>query len=144
MKRYIRGSGYIMSKKPYPYGSTEYDERVQECIDKMPKFDNVRDIVNFNGVIFQISENGFVQMSVVDEWGHWGRIYGSMWEYAQNFLKYGGDIELVTFTDDKGNTYTPYKNRKSIHVTFADGSEVDLPRGKAENLFRNNTSTSGY
>ena len=90
----------------------------------------------FGGTIYVISPDVVVDMYVVDEWGHCGIIYGGMFEFVQDYLKDGGDINLVTFTDKLGNVYKPYPNRKSINVTFPNGSSIDLSRNKAEILYR--------
>jgi hypothetical protein len=121
---------------PFPHGSKEYEDRVAECVEKLTVDDpELRAVVNFGGIIYRIWEYGSVEQYVVDEWGKCGILYGGLWEHSQEFLKDGGDVDLVTFTDKLGNTYTPYKNRKSIKVTTPNGAEFDLQRGKAENMF---------
>ena len=143
MKRYVRSS-YWPVKKPYPYDSSEYDAKIQEHIEHLSKKYPHATIQNFGGIIYAISPEIGVDMYVVDEWGHCGIVYGSLWEYVTDFLKDGGDINLVTFTDKLGNVYTPYKNRKSINVTFPNGSSIDLARGKAESMYLQNNNQGIY
>lgn len=142
MKRYIR-SGIDWSQygnRPYPYDSDKYRERVEESIEKIRQREegygsNIRDIVEFNGVIFVIFERPDVDMYVVDDWGHCGQVYDDPWESMQKFVKYGGDINLVTYTDSAGYTYAPIKNRKSILVTAPDGRQMTLPRAQVEGMY---------
>jgi hypothetical protein len=142
MYRYIKSS-YFEKPHPYPYGSQEFKDIVQEHVKHLSDKYSDATIQNFNGIIYVISPKIGVDMYVVDEWGHCGKLYGGFFDYVQDYLKDGGDINLVTFTDDAGNVYTPYKNRKSINVTFPNGSSVDLPRGKAETLYLH-TNKQGF
>lgn len=138
MKRYIYSS-YYDKPHPYPYGSEEYLNRVEECMKTIPTYDDTRAVVNLGGTIYVIGNNGFVDQWVVDDWGHCGHIYnGGMWAASQDFLRDGGDIDLVTFTDKQGVVYTPQKSKKRILVTTPDGSEFELNRGQAENMFMSN------
>lgn len=142
MYRYVKSTDYV--KHPYPWGSSEYTAKVSECVDKLSNKYPGANIQNFNGIIYVIEQDGNVDMYVVDDWGHCGIVYGSLWEYVTDFLKDGGDINLVTFTDKLGNVYTPYKNRKSINVTFPNGSSIDMPRGKAESMYLQNNEQGIY
>ena len=134
MKRYI-SSSYWSVKKPYPWGSPEHETKVQECVDELQRKYPDATVQALRSCIYVISPEVGVNMYVVDDWGHCGKIYGGFFDFVQDYLKDGGDINLVTFTDKAGNVYTPYKNRKSINVTFPNGSSVDMPRGKAETLY---------
>lgn len=134
MKRYIKAYKDD-GQHPYPYGSKEFEDRVAECAEQVAERYPGATIQTFGGIIYVISPEVGVDMYVVDDWGHCGIIYGGFFDFVQDYLKDGGDIELVTFTDNAGNVYTPYKNRKSINVTFPNGSSIDMPRGKAETLY---------
>lgn len=134
MKRYIRAYKDD-GQHPYPYGSEKFEARVAECVDKLSDKYPGATVQNFGGTIYVISPEIGVDMYAVDDWGHCGKIYGGFFDYVQDYLKDGGDIDFVTFEDAAGNVYTPYKNRKSINVTFPNGSSVDMPRGKAETLY---------
>lgn len=134
MKRYIRAYKDD-GQHPYPYGSEKFEARVAECADKLSDKYPGATVQHFGGIIYVISPEIGVDMYVVDDWGHYGIIYGGFFDYVQDYLKDGGDINLVTFEDAAGNVYTPYKNRKSINVTFPNGVSVDMPRGKAETLY---------
>ena len=134
MYRYIKSS-YFENPHPYPYGSQEFKNIVQEHVEHLSDRYPDATIQNFNGIIYVISPKIGVDMYVVDDWGHCG---------ITDFLKDGGDINLVTFTDKLGNVYTPYKNRKSINVTFPNGSSIDLPRGKAESMYLQNNNQGIY
>ena len=137
MYRYIRAYKDYPNGK-YPYGSQEFKNIVQEHVQNIKNKYPDATVQAFGGTIYVISPDVVVDMYVVDEWGHCGFIYGDLFEFVQDYLKDGGDINLVTFTDKLGNVYTPYKNRKSINVTFPNGSSVDLPRGKAANMYWQN------
>lgn len=135
MKRYVRAYQNFPQPK-YPWGSPEREARVQECADELQKKYPGATIQALRSCIYVISPEIGVDMYVVDDWGHCGIIYGGMFEFVQDYLKDGGDINLVTFTDKLGNVYKPYPNRKSINVTFPNGSSMDLSRNKAEILYR--------
>jgi len=128
MKRYIRSS-------KYPWGSPERQAKCEEHAEALAKKYPDADIQILRSTIYVISPEIGVDMYVVDDWGHCGIIYGGFFDFVQDYLKDGGDIEKVTFTDKVGNVYTPYKNRKSINVTFPNGSSMDFSRDKAEALY---------
>lgn len=134
MKRYIRAYKDYPNGK-YPWGSPELKDKVQEHMQNLQEEYSDATVQAFNSIIYVISPEVGVSMFVVDEWGHCGKIYGGFFDYVQDYLKDGGDINLVTFTDKLGNVYTPYKNRKSINVTFPNGSSVDMSRDKAAGLY---------
>ena len=134
MKRYIKAYHDYPQPK-YPWGSPERQARCEECAKELEKRYPGATIQIFNNTIYVISSEIGVNMYIVDDWGHCGIIYGGFFDFVQDYLKDGGDINLVTFTDKAGNVYTPYKNRKSINVTFPNGSSVDMPRSKAETLY---------
>lgn len=134
MKRYIRAYHDYPQPK-YSWGSPERENRLQECAAELQQKYPDATVQTLRSCIYVISPKIGVDMYVVDDWGHCGKIYGGFFDYVQDYLKDGGDISLVTFTDKAGNVYTPYKNRKSINVTFPNGSSIDMPRGKAETLY---------
>ena len=135
MKRYVRA--YQNYKQPkYPWGSPERQARCEECAKELEKRYPGATIQILNSTIYVISPEIGVDMFIVDDWGHCGILYGGMFEFVQDYLKDGGDINLVTFTDKLGNVYKPYPNRKSINVTFPNGASMDLSRNKAEILYR--------
>lgn len=142
MKRYIRAYKDYPNGK-YSWGSPELEAKVQEHVQTLQERYPNATVQAFNSIIYVISPEIGVDMYVVDEWGHCGKLYGGFFDYVQDYLKDGGDINLVTFTDDAGNVYTPYKNRKSINVTFPNGSSIDMPRGKAETLYLH-TNKQGF
>lgn len=133
MKRYIRVNASTSAK--YPWGSPERKARVQECADDLSNKYPDATVQPIGSIIYVISPEVGVNMYVVDDWGHCGVLYGGFFDHVQDYLKDGGDISLVTFTDKAGNVYTPYKNRKSINVTFPNGSSLDLNRDKAAGLY---------
>lgn len=133
MKRYVKA--YKNTQSPYPYGSPEFKELVEEYVKELQEKYPDATVQSFRGTIYVISPEVGVDMKVVDEWGHCGHIYGGIFDFVQDYLKDGGDINLVTFTDKAGNVYTPYKNRKSINVTFPNGSSIDMTRDKAAGLY---------
>lgn len=133
MKRYVKA--YQETKAPYPWGSPERQQRVQECAEAISsKYPNAT-VQTFRSTIYAISPEIGVEMYVVNDWGKCGILYGGFFDYVQDYLKDGGDINLVTFTDKAGNVYTPYKNRKSINVTFPNGSSIDMNRNQAAGLY---------
>ena len=134
MKRYVRAY-HDYPKGKYPWGSPELKAKVQEHVQKLQEEYSDATVQAFNSTIYVISPEVGAAMFVVDEWGHCGKIYGGFFDYVQDYLKDGGDINLVTFTDKLGNVYTPYKNRKSINVTFPNGSSIDMSRDKAAGLY---------
>lgn len=135
MKRYVRAYQNFPQPK-YPWGSPEREARVQECANELQKKYPDATVQALRSFVYVISPEVVVDMYVVDDWGHCGKIYGGLFDFVQDYLKDGGDIDLVTFTDKLGNVYTPYPNRKSINVTFPNGSSMDLSRNKAEILYR--------
>ena len=135
MKRYVRAYNNYPQPK-YPWGSPERQARCEECVKELEKKYPGADVQILRSTIYVISPEIGVDMYVVDDWGHCGIIYGGMFDFVQDYLKDGGDIDLVTFTDKLGNVYKPYPNRKSINVTFPNGSSMDLSRNKAEALYR--------
>lgn len=135
MKRYVKAYSQYPQPK-YPWGSPERQAKCEEYAKELEKKYPEATVQTLRSMIYVISPEGGVDMYVVDDWGHCGRIYGGFFEFVQDYLKDGGDINLVTFTDKLGNVYTPYKNRKSINVTFPNGTSVDLSRNKAEILYR--------
>ena len=134
MKRYIRAYHDYPQPK-YPWGSPERENRLQECAAKLQQKYPDATVQILRSCIYVISPEIGVEMYVVNDWGHCGILYGGIFDYVQDYLKDGGDINLVTFTDNADNVYTPYKNRKSINVTFPNGSSIDMPRGKAAELY---------
>lgn len=134
MKRYVKAYDYPQPK--YPWGSPERRAKCEEHAKELEKKYPGATVQILGSVIYVISPEVGVDMYVVDDWGHCGKIYGGFFDYVQDYLKDGGDISLVTFTDKLGNVYTPYKNRKSINVTFPNGASMDLSRNKAEILYR--------
>ena len=135
MKKYIRSS-YFPPEVPYPWGSPERKAKCEEHARELEQKYPGATVQVLGSVIYVISPKIGVDMYVVDDWGHCGIIYGGMFEFVQDYLKDGGDIDLVTFTDKLGNVYKPYSNRKSINVTFPNGASMDLSRNKAEILYR--------
>ena len=134
MKRYVRAYQNYPQPK-YPWGSSERQARCEECAKELEKRYPGATIQILNSTIYVISPEIGVDMFVVDDWGHCGILYGGMFEFIPDYLKDGGDIDLVTFTDKLGNVYRPYPNRKSIYVTFPNGSSMDFSRNKAEALY---------
>ena len=135
MKKYVRSS-YFPPEVPYPWGSPERKAICEEHARELEKKYPGATVQILGSIIYVISPKIGVDMYVVNDWGHCGIIYGGMFEFIPDYLKDGGDIDLVTFTDKLGNVYRPYPNRKSINVTFPNGSSMDLSRNKAEILYR--------
>lgn len=135
MKRYVRAY-HDYPKGKYPWGSPERKAKCEEYARELEKKYPEATVQILGSIIYVISPKIGVDMYVVDDWGHCGKIYGGMFEFIPDYLKDGGDIDLVTFTDKAGNVYRPYPNRKSINVTFPNGTSMDLSRNKAEILYR--------
>lgn len=136
LKLYIES--YQSHEPVFKFGSPEFNAHVQQCADKLPAIPNERATEIIDGIIYQISDNNFIDVWVVDSaWGNCKRYYiGSLFEAASMYVDDGGDIDLVTFTDKSGNTYAPIKKRKSVLVTTPEGAEFTVNRGKAENMLR--------
>lgn len=134
----IKVEDYQQHTPRFRFGSAEFNDYVQQCADELPTVPNERATEVINGVIYKISNNNFIDVYVVDSaWGNCRRYYvGSLFEAASMYVDDGGDIDLVTFTDEFGNTYAPIKKRKSVLVTTPEGAEFTLNRGKAENKLR--------
>lgn len=122
----------------FSYGTSEFNDYVRECADKLPEVPNERDTVIIRNTIYKISNNAFIDVYVVDaNWGRCGRYYvGSLYDAVEMFLKDGGDVSLVTFTDAEGNTYTPNKKNRKILVTTTTGDEFYVSRAEAERNLR--------
>lgn len=122
----------------FRWNSPEFKEYVQQCADKLPEIPNERTTVIIDNAIYQISNNAMVWIYVVDaNWGSCKRYYaGGVFESASEFVDNGGDVDLVTFEDKAGNTYSPIKKRKSVLMRTPDGQEFKINRGQAERQLR--------
>lgn len=140
MKLYIKSSGYIQTKKPYPYDSPEYEARMQEAADE------IRDkrakgnayVIVLEPCIYVIFHDHFrIEKYLLDDWGHWGTIFGSTWEHTLDFLKQGGNPDDVTYMLDNGWEFKPYlkSGRLRYTVTLPDGETLDMNANQAEKAY---------
>ena len=140
MYKYIKSSGYITTKKPYPYGSPEYEQRLQEAAEEIRdmRAKGNADVIVLEPCIYVIFHDRFrIEKYLLDDWGHWGTVFGSIWEHTLDFLKQGGDPADVTYTLDNGSTFEPYlkSGRLRYNVTLSDGSELDMTANQAEKAY---------
>ena len=135
MKRYIRSDNWRYDSGAYPHNSPQYIERLQSYMNDIPTDRNERARELLKGFVYQIFDDGCINLWFLTGNGRLDKNPGGVFEHSQQYLQAGGNIDLVTFTDDDGNVYTPYKDRKSINVTFTDGTSVDMTRSKAATLF---------
>lgn len=142
MKRYVKAYDYPQPK--YPWGSSERRAKCEEHAKELEKKYPGATVQILGSIIYVISPDIGVEMYVVNDWGHCGILYGGFFDHVYDYLQDGGNIEDATFTDKLGNVYTPYKNRKSINVTFPNGSSIDLPRNKAAAMYLQNNKQGLY
>lgn len=138
----FRESSSQYTEKPYPYGSQEYKERMKDAVNEirnMLKNGNA-DLIVLEPCIYVIFNNNFnfsIKKYLLDDWGNWGTVYGSLWEHTLDFLKQGGDPDDVTYTIKDGTTFTPYlkSGRLRYTVMYPDGSESDMNANQAEKAY---------